>query len=87
MCNGSKLSGWQGIDAIRPRYEVTTTDAYSGGNYYASWYRDADLNRDIRFEGTFAEAVPVPEPSTWLLLASGFVGLAFVARRRRSLNA
>ena len=30
-----------------------------------------------------ATVTPVPEPSTWLLLASGMVGIALVGRRRK----
>lgn len=43
------------------------------------WENSADVN-DLQFEANF---VSVLEPSTWLLLCTGLLGLSFVARRRR----
>ena len=40
---------------------------------------------DIVLELTiFGTIVPVPEPSTMVLLGTGFAGLAIVARRKRA---
>jgi hypothetical protein len=35
-------------------------------------------------EGTFSMAAAVPEPSTWAMMIAGFVGLGFLAHRRKN---
>jgi hypothetical protein len=60
-----------------PSFEVTTSDAYADG-YFMGFFGEPDFDRDIRFEATFT-----PEPSTVLLLATGLLGLGWLARKRR----
>ena len=70
--------------------ESKSTDGYSGGGFVyrndqnptgGSWAGPGWVTAaDLRFEAQFT-AVPVP--STWLLLVTGLLGLAFVARHRR----
>ena len=38
---------------------------------------------DLRFEMAFNQSAVIPEPSTYALMATGLVGLAGIARRRR----
>ena len=68
-------------DQIAPGFEYTTLNAYADGGYGIDYSSGPD--QDLRFEATFANAVPVPEPSTSLLMLTGLFGLGFVGRRRR----
>jgi hypothetical protein len=62
----------------QPSLELTTTDAYADGLVYLRGH--GDETRDVRFEATFHT---VSEPSTWLLMVTGLIGVGIVARRRR----
>ncbi len=47
------------------------------------WYApEAQYRRSLAFE-VYGETSVVPEPSTWVLLATGLVGIGIVARRRK----
>ncbi len=63
-----------GLTEFRLGFEFNTWDAVN--NDYEGWYID-----DLRIwdgEG----APPIPEPTTWLLLSSGILGIGAAARRR-----
>jgi hypothetical protein len=54
-------------------------------NYFAKvdnpgWGSRTDANTYVLIDGLVAES-PVPEPSTWALMAAGFAGLALAGRR------
>ena len=53
----------------------------SPGNF--SLYESAGGNYPIQESGTLS-VTPIPEPSTWAMLALGFAALGFVGRRRRT---
>jgi hypothetical protein len=69
-------------------YTVTTTN--TGDSVQLAIDNDSGL-APISFTtgtGSFAAAVaPVPEPSTWAMMIIGFLGLGFMACRRRSQTA
>jgi len=56
----------------------------SPGNY-SLWESVGSYNYPIQESGTLSVAA-APEPSTWAMLALGFVALTFVGRRRRRTN-
>ncbi len=61
--------------------ELTTTDAYADGGLFLRSFGPDDgiVGRDVRFEAVF-----VPEPSTYALLAAGLGALALLRCRRSS---
>ena len=71
-------------DAYEAQYLNTTTNVFNdtlSGFQENAW--DPKLEPWIMLsEVEFTSAVP--EPSTWLMMIAGFVGLAFVARRKRA---
>lgn len=71
----------------------TASDDYAGGNAIAytpfngTWQETG--GPDLHFEATFSDAGPdtvVPEPSTWVLLLTGLLGLGVVARIRTAAS-
>jgi hypothetical protein len=54
--------------------------ATSGG---AQWQIQVTQSGPIVSNGTFAIAAAVPEPSTWAMMILGFVGIGFMACRRK----
>jgi hypothetical protein len=65
--------------------EVTTD---GGKDWYYGWagVSDADLTLDSYAFANTATSAPVPEPSTWTLLALGAAGVLAIRRRSRSLG-
>lgn len=53
------------------------------GDGSVNWL-NTNASRDSTFSVTFASAVP--EPSTWAMMILGFVGVGFMAYRRRNQN-
>ena len=49
--------------------------------------RDFDPRDGFELEGTIDELTLVPEPSTWIMMATGLLALGFVAWRRRENEA
>lgn len=68
-------SAWYGVLTNATNWGYTTMDLYSGSN--ASFYKGTI---------TVFGPAPVPEPSTYALLAGGLVLLAGIARRRASAS-
>lgn len=62
-----------GVTQFRLGFYFDTVDAI--GNDYEGWYLD-----DLRIHD--GEAPPIPEPSTWLLLSTGLLGVGAAARKR-----
>jgi hypothetical protein len=83
----------------RVQWEAASTNEYGGGNFIymnngestADWTSTAwasGFASDLHFEATFASATAtVPEPSTWLMMITGLMGLGGVALRRRREDA
>lgn len=64
-------------------YTVTTTntgDTVTLTNEHDAGFSPASFTTGT---GSFAMASPVPEPSTWAMMILGFVGLGFMAYRRK----
>ena len=82
------LSGGSDVANFETRRAQDTADDYAGGELIfgtGRWW-EARSNLDLRFEANFGTpSVVVPEPSTWILLATGVVGIGIVARRRKTL--
>jgi hypothetical protein len=85
-------SGLSGTGHIQ--WEAATSDEYAGGNFIfqnngedvSSWTTDpwgTGYASDLHFEATFGPSAGVPEPSAWMLLVAGLLGLGMAARRRR----
>jgi hypothetical protein len=79
--NLGNVSAWLDISAT-PQYLMadfigseTIFIERQGGPNTAQWYSMDDV--------TYNSTAVVPEPTTFILLGSGFAGLAFVARRRK----
>lgn len=52
-----------------------------------SWIEGSrSANDSITYEGTDLQLLAVPEPSTWVLMLSGFGMIGFAARRRQSIS-
>ena len=62
-----------GVSQFRLGFYFDTGDAI--GNDYEGWYLDDLYIHD-------GETPPIPEPSTWLLLSTGLLGVGAAARKR-----
>jgi len=67
------LNAFLGEDAIRVGFYFDTGDPYM--NDYEGWYVDHITVHD-------GQSSPVPEPSTWLLLSTGLIGVGTIVKRR-----
>jgi hypothetical protein len=71
---------------FRYSFSGTTTDGYTGGSAFVrstttgNWTNWTDIS-DFAIR-TYVDAEPVPEPTTMLLLSSGLISLAGIARRK-----
>lgn len=77
---------------------ATADDTYAGGSLFVSlgsdktslfgdgaFISDASFGSDVAFSATFTSAalVSTPEPATWMLMATGLMGVGVFAKRRR----
>ena len=63
--------------------ELYSLDLFLYPNYQGYIYKDSFLTGSFSLDFNYDSGSPVPEPSTLLLLGSGFATLAFYARKRK----
>jgi hypothetical protein len=60
-------------------------DAVLGtGNYFAEFVQSPATATTDHFNGAFSITAGVPEPATWAMMVLGFLGVGFMAYRRKS---
>jgi PEP-CTERM motif len=74
----ASLIGPNSIEFLAPNPSSYLT---TGQNYFVNVYFDTAA--PASFSGSFITA-PVPEPSTWAMMILGFVGVGFMAYRRKN---
>jgi hypothetical protein len=77
---------------------ATADDTYAGGSMFVSltsdktslfgdgaFISDASFGSDVAFSASFTNSalVATPEPATWMLMATGLMGVGVFAKRRR----
>ena len=65
---------------------VTTVDILVAGDYTTTFtfVTDGRPAKDVVIDQAFVVAGAVPEPSTWAMMILGFLGVGFVAYRRKA---
>lgn len=75
------------LGGVHSQTDTTYTIPVGGGGTYALtlFYADRDqVDANLQFSTTGTLTAPVPEPSTWAMMILGFLGVGFMAYRRKS---
>lgn len=76
---------------LAPWADVTGSDGNIGGTFVANSFKSVNGGNfefhDLSFSPVVVPTTPVPEPSTWLMMAAGIAGLAGARRRQRVFTA
>jgi hypothetical protein len=75
-----------------PQYWTAGVDVIIGSNLFSD-HIGTGIKTEVLFNGPGnvlyinapSESAPIPEPSTWILLMSGLVGMGYLARRRKGV--
>ena len=80
------------LSAILPQHWynfVTTVNIDTAGDYTATFKYTTNgfPAKDVVIDQAFVVAGAVPEPSTWAMMILGFLGVGFMAYRRKTQSA